>query len=158
MPFRPSQFLTPDRITLRVQSRQRPEALAEVAGLLRHHPDITSYEGFLEELLARDRLAATAIGHGVALPHARTAHVRKIVAAIGRSERGLPDETGPRLRLLFIFGTPPSAAGDYLQLVSALCRLLKDPTDRALLLAAPTPEAFHATLTTVETRLFGPAK
>ena len=158
MSLRLSQFLSPTSINLQLRSRQRPEALTEVAELLRHHPDITSFEGFCEELQSRDRMASTAIGHGVALPHSRTAHLRKIVAAVGRSERGLPDESGPRLRLLFVLGTPRSDPGNYLLLVSALCRLIKEPANRNALFEAPTPEAFYATIVALEDRILGPAK
>ena len=158
MSLRLSQYLDPSCILLQVKSRRLPEALSEVAGLLRTHPDVTSFEGFYEELLSRDRLASTSIGHGVALPHSRTSHVRRIVVAVGRSDRGLPDDSGPPLRLLFILGTPRSEPGDYLLLVGTLCRLIKDPTNRELLLNAPTPEAFLAAIIALENRILGQAK
>ncbi|MFI5335335.1 MAG: PTS sugar transporter subunit IIA, partial [Opitutales bacterium] len=153
-----SSLLDPTRISLQLVGTDRTAALAEVARLLEGHPDIADYAGFYEALLARDRQATTSLGNGIALPHARTAQVRKTVVAVGRCTRGIPDDSGPRLRLFFVLGTPRSDPGDYLQLVSSLCRLVKDPAHLDLLLRAPTPEAFIATVTDLEDKVLGPAK
>ena len=104
--------------------------------------------------LARDRLDTTCLGNAIALPHARTEHVRQIVLAVGRSHAGIPfDANGEIVKLFFVLGTPKSKPGDYLAVVSALCKLLRDSADRATFLAAETPEAFIAALAAVEKKL-----
>src|ERR1700746_1107447 len=124
MPGRITSLLEPSRVALNVQATKRPEALQEVAGLLEHHPDVANFAGFYEELLARDRLDTTCLGNAVALPHARTEHVKKIVMAVGRSDAGIPfDDKGEIVKLIFVLGTPKSKPGDYLAVVSALCKL-----------------------------------
>lgn len=154
MPGRITALLHPSRITLQVQGTKRTAALNEVAHLLEGHPDVVNFGGFYDELLARDRLDTTCLGNSVALPHARTEHVKQIVLAVGRSAAGIPfDATGEIVRLFFVLGTPKSKPGDYLAVVSALCKLLRDPADRATLLAADTPDAFIAAVSAVETRL-----
>jgi mannitol/fructose-specific phosphotransferase system IIA component (Ntr-type) len=80
--------------------------------------------------------------------------VKKIVVAVGRCDAGIAfDDKGEIVKLLFVLGTPKAKPGDYLAVVSALCKLLRDPADRASFLAAPTPEAFIAAIATVEARL-----
>ncbi len=154
MPGRITALLHPSRITLQVQGTKRTAALNEVARLLDGHPDVANFGGFYDELLARDRLDTTCLGNAVALPHARTEHVRQIVLAVGRSDAGIPfDATGAIVKLFFVLGTPKSKPGDYLAVVSALCKLLRDPADRATLLSAPTPEAFIAAVSAIEARL-----
>jgi len=149
-----SSLLDPARIALHVTATQRTAALHEIARLLDGSPDVADFAGFYEELLARDHLDTTCLGNGVALPHARTAHVKKIVMAVGRCDFGIRfDASGERVNLFFVFGTPNSKPGDYLAIVSALCKILRDPTDRAALLAAPTPEAFMAAVKATEGRL-----
>ena len=149
-----TSLLDPARIVLNVQSAKRTAALHEVARLLDGHPDVANFAAFYEELLARDRLDTTCLGNGIALPHARTEHVKKIVMAVGRSTAGIPfDDKGEVVKLFFVLGTPKSKPGDYLAVVSALCKLLRDPADRSAMLAAPTPEAFIAAIATAETRL-----
>ncbi|MEI7553604.1 MAG: PTS sugar transporter subunit IIA [Verrucomicrobiota bacterium] len=149
-----TSLLAPARILLQVQGTRRTAALHEVARLLDGHPDIANFAGFYDELLARDRLDTTCLGNGIALPHARTEHVRQIVLAVGRSDAGIPfDAAGEIVKLFFVLGTPKSKPGDYLAVVSALCKLLRDPADRAALLAAATPEDFIAAVGAIEAKL-----
>jgi mannitol/fructose-specific phosphotransferase system IIA component (Ntr-type) len=158
MAGRLSQLLDHSRITLNVQSTKRTVALNEVARLLDGHPDVTNFQGFYNELLARERLDTTCLGNEIALPHARTEHVKKIVMAVGRSPAGIHFEnSNQNVRLIFVLGTPKSNPGDYLQVVSALCKIFKDPANREALLAATTPEAFVQTIVSAEEKLLAPA-
>jgi mannitol/fructose-specific phosphotransferase system IIA component (Ntr-type) len=159
MATRLSKLLDPARITLAVQSTKRTNALNEVAKLLESHPDVVNFQGFYNELLARERLDTTCLGNEIALPHARTEHVKKIVLAIGRSTEGvLFENSNQMVKLMFVLGTPKNNPTDYLILVGALCRLIKDPASRDALMAAPTPEAFIATVTELENKILGPEK
>ncbi len=154
MAGRISSLLDPARIVLHLQSTERGGALQEVAQLLAGHPDVTDFNGFYEDLLIRDRLDSTCLGNGLALPHARTAHVRNIVLAVGRSDAGILFEHGQdHVNLLFMLGTPVSQPGEYLVVLRALCKICKAPADRAALLTAPTPADFLAAVAAIEARL-----
>ncbi|MEO6004721.1 MAG: PTS sugar transporter subunit IIA [Opitutus sp.] len=157
MPGRVSQLLDVTRISLQVKNTKRTSALNEVAQLLANHPGVQNFDGFYAELLARDRLDTTSLGHGFAVPHARTDHVHQIVMAVGRSEPGVPFENGENVRMMFMLGTPKARPGDYLQVLSTLCRLLKDSGNREAFLSAPTPEQFVAVVTAAENKLLGNA-
>ena len=151
-------LLDPSRIVLSVQSTKRTAALNEVARRLDGHPSVLNYAGFYQELLARDRLDTTCLGNEIALPHARTEHVSDLVLAIGRSPGGVVFEKGDQhVRLLFVLGTPKSNPMAYLQVVSTLCKIFKDPANREALLKADTPEAFAEVLLAAEERLLAPA-
>jgi len=159
MATRLSKLLDPARITLAVQSTKRTNAINEVAKLLESHPDVANFQGFYNELLARERLDTTCLGNEIALPHARTEHVRKIVLAVGRSTEGvLFENSNQTVKLMFVLGTPKNNPTDYLILVGALCRLIKDAASRDALMAAPTPEAFIATVQELENKILGPEK
>ena len=156
MAARLSKLLDPARITLALTSTKRTAAIHEVAKLLEGHPDIVNHDGFYQELLARDRLDTTCLGNEIAIPHARTEHVKKIVVAVGRSDGGvLFENSNQNVRLMFVLGTPKNNPTDYLILVGALCRLIKDETNRTALLAAPTPAAFIATIVELENKILG---
>jgi mannitol/fructose-specific phosphotransferase system IIA component (Ntr-type) len=149
-----SSLLDVSRIALHLQNTKRTAALNEIAQQLKGHPDVINFDGFYAELLARDRLDTTCLGNGVALPHARTEHVKNIVLAVGRSDAGiLFEQSKETVHLFFMLGTPKTKPGDYLLVVSALCKLLKDPADRASFLNASTPEAFIAAVVAAETKL-----
>ena len=159
MAVRLSSLLSPAHINLAVAGTKRTVAINEVAKLLENDPNVASFPGFYNELLARERLDTTCLGNEVALPHARTEHVKKIVLAVGRSAEGvLFENSNQNVKLMFVLGTPKNNPTDYLILVGALCRLIKDESSRAALMAAPTPEAFIATVLELENKLLGPAK
>lgn len=154
MPNRLSQLLDPSRIVLQLNSGKRTAALNEVARLLETHPQVTNFQGFYNELLARERLDTTCLGNGVALPHARTEHVQQIVLAVGRSKEGVLFENGHQtVNLLFVLGTPKSNPMDYLMIVSSLCKILKHPENRDALMSASTPETFIAAIVAAESRV-----
>ena len=156
MPSKLAPLLDPARIMLQVPGTKRTAALNDVAHLLEGHPDVVNFAGFYSELLARERLDPTYIGNGIALPHARTEHVKKIVLAVGRSDAGVFFENcNQTVRLLCVLGTPKSNPGDYLQLVGLLCRIFKDPGGREALFGAPSPEAFIRILLELEARQTG---
>lgn len=157
MAGRLSQLLDPARIQLQLKSAKRTTALNEIAQLLVSHPAVDNFDGFYAELLARDRLDTTSLGHGFAVPHARTDHVSQIVLAIGRSDAGIPFDGGENVRVMFMLGTPKSRPGDYLQVLSTLCRLLKDQANREAFFSAPTPDAFITAITNAENKLLKPA-
>ena len=143
MPKKLSQLLDATRISLNVKGSKRTTAINEVAQLLKEHPDITNYASFYKELLARERLDTTCLGNEIALPHARTEHVNDIVMAVGRVSDGVLFENGNQVvKLIFVLGTPKSKPGDYLQVVSALCRVFKEASTRDALMSATTPEEF----------------
>lgn len=154
MAGRLSKLLDSTRITLSMQSTKRTAALNEVARLLDGHPDITDFQGFYNELLARERLDTTCLGNELALPHARTEHVKKIVLAVGRSKDGVFFENGNQtVKLLFVLGTPKANPTDYLMVVSALCKILKDVANRDALMNAATPADFMQILIAAEDKL-----
>src|SRR5438309_5567609 len=110
-----SSLLHPARIALGLTATKRTVALHDIARLLEGHPDVANFASFYDELLARDRLDTTCLGNAVALPHARTEHVKKIVLAVGRTDTGIPfDANCEIVRLFFVLGTPKTKPGDYL--------------------------------------------
>lgn len=158
MSTRLSKLLVPERINLNLVGTKRTVALQETAKLLEGDPGVVNFSGFYNELLARERLDTTCLGNEIALPHARTEHVKNIVLAVGRSDPGILFESSNQIvRLMFVLGTPKNNPTDYLILVGALCRLIKDETNRTALLAAPTAEEFITTIIDLENRIFGPA-
>lgn len=158
MGLRISQLLDPSRVVLDLPATRRVQAIKEVAQRLEGLPQITSFAGFYSELLVRERLDTTCIGHGVALPHARTDHASGIVMAAGRCQAGVNFEKPDQIvRLIFVLATPKALVREYLEVVGALCRLLKDPAVRTALLEAPSSEAFIDRMAAAEAEQIGAA-
>ena len=140
-----AELIQPQFVLLDLKETKRTAAIHEVAKLLEKDPDMVNFQSFYDELLARERLEATSLGYGVAFPHARTDHVKKMVLAAGRSPAGVVFEnSGETIHLIFVIGTPRRMVTEYLALVGAMARLLRSEEVRRKLMSARTPEEFAA--------------
>ena len=144
-------LLKSEAINLSLQARQKTDALREVASLLVQSKRIRDFEEFFAEILERERVSSTALGHDVAIPHARTEQCSEILLAVGRSAAGVDFETkdGP-VRLIFLIGTPKQMVTDYLRVVGNLARLLRQDALRQKLLAVPDAASFIQCLNEAE--------
>ena len=87
-------------------------------------------EETIRALLRRERLASTALGAGLALPHAKTQAVRQVVGLVGFSKDGI-DWDGGRPHVL-----PVQEATDGPQRVHTVCLLLAPECPRSALFRA----------------------
>ena len=145
-------LLKPEAINLGLQAQQKTAALREVASLLVQGKRVANFEAFFGEILERERVSNTALGHNVAIPHARTEQCSEILIAVGRSPVGVDFESAgdPPVQLIFLIGTPKQMVAEYLRLVGNLARLLRQDALREKLLAAPDTATFIQLLDTAE--------
>ncbi len=143
-PSKIASLLNPEAIQLELQAKQKTEALREVAELLAQSRCVGNFEAFFSEILARERVSNTALGHDVAIPHARTDQCSDILIAVGRSRGGIDFEAkdGQPVKLIFLIGTPKQMVTDYLRVVGTLARLLRQDELRQRLLDAPDAATF----------------
>ena len=138
-----TELLVPAVVQLDLHAENEEAAIRSVSGLLANRPGVKDAARLAEQVLEREKLSSTALGYGVAFPHARTAEVTQIVIAAGRSRQGVMfQDAGQRVHFLFVIGTPPDRVAQYLALVGRLARLLKEDAIRAQMLAATTVEEF----------------
>ena len=141
------ELLQPGHILLDLPETKRTAAIYRVAALLEKDEGVIQFQGFYDELLARERVEATTLGNGVAFPHARTDHVKRLVLAVGRSTAGVNFENGgENIHFIFVIGTPRRMVTEYLALVGAMARILRQDEVRGKLMAAKTPDEFLAAL------------
>jgi mannitol/fructose-specific phosphotransferase system IIA component (Ntr-type) len=85
---------------------RKEAALAELVSRAHQAGAVRGPEPLLELLVMRERLGSTAIGKGVALPHARSLTVNRPQLVVARSRRGIdwdaPDELPVTLILLIL--------------------------------------------------------
>lgn len=99
-------------------------------------------------VLAREELAGTGVGEGVAIPHAEIPGLAAPALAFARLADGVdfnaPD--GVKVRIVFLLLTPPREFDRELQILAALVRLLMRDEVRRALLDAEDADAVLATL------------
>jgi fructose-specific phosphotransferase system IIA component len=133
-----STFTDPRYVDLALEGGGKTEVLKAVAGLLARSPKVRDKDLFLKDVLAREKLVTTGVGHGVAFPHAKSAAIAGVVFAFARTSGDVDFDAldGEPVRLIFLIGAPkdqePSRV--YLNLMARLSFLMKDEQNRRLLL------------------------
>jgi fructose-specific phosphotransferase system IIA component len=135
-------YIRKEFINLNLLTERKEDAIRELAQLMKGAQEMVDFERFLENVFERERLGTTGIGDGIAIPHARTDAVDKLVIALGRSARGVEFESldGKKVKLLFLMGTPKGSVSYYLKILAQISRLLKRDTFREKLLEAQDAE------------------
>lgn len=110
-------------------------------------PDLKP-DALLKGLLARESTMTTYLGYGVALPHVRVKMNRRYILAIGRSRVGIRHDgalADERVRLIVMLIAGENAR-DYLQVLAALARQVKDQELVDNLVNAPDLDALYERL------------
>ena len=120
-------------------------ALVELSEALGHVYDLEPRK-VLDELCAREQLGSTAVGEGIAIPHAR-ADVPRTIGVFAVSSEGIdweaPDGIPVRLVVALL---SPRQGSTHLAALANVARALVDPALRSRLLAATDAEQVHALL------------
>jgi Kef-type K+ transport system membrane component KefB/mannitol/fructose-specific phosphotransferase system IIA component (Ntr-type) len=152
-PLRLATTLTPALFVRNLRGETRADVIHELAELAGVHAKIDSTK---VEALAweREQTAATGLGNGVAIPHARLAGLTAPVAVVGVSDAGVsfdaPD--GLPAHVIFLLVTPEADRSIQLELSAEIARLFRDPASLEKLLRARTFTEFLAALKTSTAR------
>jgi PTS system nitrogen regulatory IIA component len=142
-----TDVLVREACTVELKARTKKEALRELAAAL--VPTTTGLEAnqLVDLLLERERLGTTAMGDGIAIPHARVESLGRLVASFGRSPGGLDFESvdGGPTHLFFLLVAPGKEGSAHLLTLARLSRLLGRPEFRARLMEVESvDELFRA--------------
>ena len=152
-------LLKPEAIRLHQMLADKSEAIERLIDLHASVGNIKDKEVFRKEILKREELGSTAVGDGIAIPHAKS----ETVAAPGLAAMTVPDGVdygapdGKPSDILFMIAAPLD--GDlHLEVLSRLMTLLMDEGLRAKLKAAKTPAEFLAAIDDMERERFDEPK
>lgn len=100
-------------------------------------------------LLAREQLGSTAMGDGVAIPHARLEGLTQIVGIFARLEKPVDFDAmdGRGVDLVFALLAPEHAGADHLRALARVSRLLRSGELREKLRETSRSEALYALIT-----------
>jgi len=92
----------------------KEEALKELANLLLENGNISEEKGFIKDIYDREAEGQTGIGNYLAIPHGKSAYVKKIGVAIGINSTEIPweslDDNGVKGIILFAVGNDQQLA------------------------------------------------
>jgi PTS system nitrogen regulatory IIA component len=135
------EFVHEALILPELKGRDKPAVLRELAEHLAANSGEQQKldpDALFEVLLEREKLASTAIGEGVAIPHGKLDAVGRLVACVGRAKEGVDFDSidGQPTYLFFVLVAPENSTGSHLKALARISRLFKDPEFRGRLLDA----------------------
>ncbi|MGN0528692.1 MAG: fructose-specific PTS transporter subunit EIIC [Eubacterium sp.] len=136
-------LLKSDAIDLNVSVSSKAEAINKMTELHKKAGNLADAEAYKKAILAREEQGTTAIGEGIAVPHAKSDSVKapglSAITVPAGVDYGAPD--GKPSDILFMIAAPMD--GDlHLEILSRLMVMLMEPEFCNALRGAKTPEEF----------------
>ena len=155
--MRITELLKKESIELGVKVADKNAAIDKLISLMDAGGRLNSIQGYKEGILAREAVGSTAIGEGIAIPHAKVDAVKEPGLAAMVVPEGVDYEAfdGSLANLIFMIAAP--AAGDdvHLQALSRLSTLLMNPGFKESLIGAKDADEFLDIIDKAENERFG---
>lgn len=143
-----ADFLSVERVAFIPDGHSLRDTLIELAELAGESWGPTQRSTFIKALFDREAVTTTAIGGGIAVPHARLSHLDRCTITLGIAPGGVPwnarDEQPAEV--IVLIAAREDAPNEHLRLLAAVATLLREAPRRAAIRAATTPEAVIAAM------------
>ena len=141
-------LLTIHQIIPEMKATERWSAIVELVDLLVAQQQVkpADRDTVLAALRQREETMSTGIGFGIAIPHASSDRVEKVVAAFGRSATGIEFDSldNAPVKFIVLFVVPKDQFQTHLRTLAAIAKFLNDRGTRDRLAAAGTAEEILA--------------
>ncbi|MBT9776528.1 PTS fructose transporter subunit IIC [Clostridium sp. MCC353] len=158
--MRITELLKMESIALGVQVSSKEEAIDRLVELMEAGGRLKDRAGYKEGILAREALGSTAVGEGIAIPHAKVAAVKEPGLAAIVVPDGVDYEAfdGSAANLIFMIAAPDGEADTHLEALSKLSTLLMNPGFKDALISAKTKEEFMKIIDDTEAKRYDKEK
>ncbi|GAB3945307.1 fructose-specific PTS transporter subunit EIIC [Corynebacterium tapiri] len=137
---RSPQVVTPQAMAARLKSAgmNQEDILYLLAEKMQSSGYVSDVDAVVKAAQEREKKSTTAVGHGVAIPHARSAGVEHAVVAVATCTDNIawPEDVD----IVFFIAVPEDAGKQHLRLLSSLARAIMREDFRAQLRLADSPE------------------
>lgn len=142
--MRITELLKKDGVSLGVRVDSKDAAINYLVDLHARMGNITDKAVFKEGIVKREESGSTAIGEGIAIPHAKNKAVTKAGLAAMTVPEGVDYNSldGQPTNLIFMIAAPEGGSDVHLEVLSRLSMLLIDEDFRKELLASKTVDEF----------------
>lgn len=127
--MRLNSYLSPELVLTHLEASDVPTTLERLAEHLQAAGVVDSAEEVERGLLAREQAHTTAMGHGMAIPHATIRGLAAPVLLVALAPTPVqfgPAETDP-VAVFFVLLSPPGHESLHIKLLARICRLARHP-------------------------------
>ena len=140
----PSEFLSQTFFVPSLSATDKQGVLAELADVVvaRGIVPAADRDAILAALVEREEKMSTGMQYGIAIPHAKTEFVDRLVTMIAVSKAGVPFETldGEPASIFIATLSPPEDANSHIRFLAVVTRQLANRRVREKVLEAATKE------------------
>jgi len=150
-------YITEKQILLGLHHKKKRDVFKELLDVLLdlHKVSSASYDTILKSLIEREKLGSTAIGQGIAIPHARVEEIRKPLLVIGIKKEGMDFDSldGEPVYVIFLIISSRREAGLHLKMLATISKLLRDKFFVEKLRTVDTPREVRELIKFQESRM-----
>lgn len=134
------RFLSTDDVVVGLDVPNKVRALEEVAAMLERRHNV-GRAPVLRALLRREQSGSTALGHGIAVPHARIAGIREPIVLFMRTKSAIEFHASDRkpVSFLFVILVPEDDNDEHLEILATASAMFSSKRFRDRLGAAMEP-------------------
>lgn len=148
-------LVSPQAAAIQLSAASPAEAITVLVERLCAAEPSLKRDEVLQAVLEREKKFSSAVGKGVAIPHARLSALEKPLIAVGRFAKPVPFSApdGAPVRLVFLILTPAATPVVQLKVLGRIAALVSNENLRRKLLRAKSAETLLETLRTADTLL-----
>ncbi len=139
-----TDLLKVEGIKVGASASNQMDAIDQLVALQDASGNIADTKGYKEGILAREKEFSTAVGDGIAIPHAKVSAVKQpglaAMTVPGGVDWNAPD--GEKADLIFMIAAPDGEANTHLEMLANLSAMLMHEEFANALRGAKTPQAF----------------
>jgi PTS system nitrogen regulatory IIA component len=141
-------LLKPEGVSAALKVKTKKQALRALATRAAQITGLDERYVF-DMLLQRERLASTAVGRGIAIPHARIDGLGQLATVFAQLDEPIEFEApdSEPVDLVFVLLAPEHAGADHLKALARISRVLRDAQTLEKLRAARDRDALYSVLT-----------
>jgi PTS system nitrogen regulatory IIA component len=143
-----NEFINQNLIKMNLVSEDKDSVIKEMIEIMAENEIITDKEEVIKKAMEREEKGTTGVGKGVAIPHVKSAAVRRPAVAFGRSDAGIDYGSMDKKlsHLFFLITVPEESHDEHLKLLAQLSRNLVHDDFRDSLLEAEDEEEIMSIL------------
>ncbi len=144
-----SELINVNRIRNDVDVKSKKRALEELSNLIAQDQTQLDASEIFDSLISRERLGATGVGYGIAIPHGRIKNCKKITGAFIQLKEGIDFNTSDNrpVDILFALVVPEESTDEHLQILAQLATMFSEQHFRQELRKSNSNENTYQLLT-----------
>ena len=144
-----SEIINVNRIRNDVDVKSKKRALEELSNLLVQDQNQLDASDIFDSLISRERLGATGVGYGIAIPHGRIKNCNKIIGAFIQLNNAVDFNSidNQPVDIFFALIVPEESTDEHLQVLALLASMFNDENFRQKLHQSKSSEETYQLLT-----------